>query len=678
MFLFSYSAVILSLLCLGIAAFIFHKKKTVCLAKYFSAYIVCVGFWIGSNALADFALTDFTVRLWSGISLITGAAYISFYLLFIEAFITESQVNRVKKILIFLPTLFFSSVAFTHFYVVDTYVTPGVPAQIIAGPIYYFVLAFTFGGLPYGLWKLFRAYHISSRQKKNQIFYLAAGFTTLLLGAIIFTVILPIALAEFRFYTLGPQFALFTIATTAYAMFKHRLLEIKVVLQLGLIYTILLMGLVILNVITLFLMLMVFQNHEPLPFLLSALVTTITGVFTGPFLDRKFRSLTDPFFFKDKYNFSEAIHELSDILGRHDRIEEIIRHATGSLKSILRTEIAIFSLIPEYSQYPNTLVPGLATLLKKISEGSDCVDQITQSVTEDFPMIQPLIVEDQCIGAILIGPKKSGEDYAHEDKRLIQTFTHQAGVAFKKALLYQQVIDYSQNLSQKVAERTEEIKNLHENQTQLMLDISHELQTPLTVIKGEFDRVRAHLPPNAAVGAFEKSIDRISSFIKAMLKLAKLEAAETTVKSRLNFSELINEVVEYVTVLASDQNINVQGKITPGLFVHGNREQLEQLITNLLSNALKYIANARKVMVDAHVAGNQVKLIITDTGTGIPKDQIGQLFQRFYRIPTETKQGTGLGLAICERIVKNHGGTIVIDSEPSEGTSVTVTLATAD
>lgn len=677
MFLFSYTAAILSLLCLGIAAFIFHKKKTDFLANYFSAYIVCVGLWIGSNALADFALTDFTVRLWSGASLITGVAYISFYLLFVEAFVTGNKVTWKNKILFFLPTLLFSAVAFTHFYVIETYITPGVPAQIMAGPVYYFVLAFTFGGLPYGLLKLLRAYSNSSRQKKNQIFYLAIGFVTVLLGAIIFTVILPIIWGEFRFYSLGPQFALFTIIATAYAIFKHRLLDIKIVLQLGLIYTILLIGLVILYVLTLFLMFNVYQDTGRLPFFLSALATTIIGVFTMPFFDKKFRSLTDPFFFKNKYNFSEAIHELSNILGRHNRIEEIIRHTAFSLKSILHTETTIFSLVPEYSRYPTTLVPDLATLLKKINEDPNLIDQITQLITEDFPLICPLIVENQCVGMILVGPKKSGESYTQEDKRLVQTFSRQAGVAFKKALLYQQVLDYSQNLSQKVAERTEEIKKLHENRTQLMLDISHELQTPLTVIKGEFDRVRAHLPANAAVNAFEKSIDRISSFIKAMLKLAKLEAAETTVKSQLNFSELITEVVEYVTVLASEQNITVTGTIQPELFVHGNHEQLEQLITNLLSNALKYIANTREVTVDAHTAGNQVKLIITDTGIGIPKDQIPQLFQRFYRISTETKQGTGLGLAICKKIIQNHGGTIAIDSEPGLGTSVTITLAKA-
>lgn len=120
MFLFTYSAVILSLICVGIAALVLTKKKYDRLSLYFIGYILSVSGWIGSNALADWAQSDFTVRLWSGTSLISGCCFISFYLCFIEYFLTEKKLNLKKYFYFFLPTLLFSAIAFTDWYVVET------------------------------------------------------------------------------------------------------------------------------------------------------------------------------------------------------------------------------------------------------------------------------------------------------------------------------------------------------------------------------------------------------------------------------------------------------------------------------------------------------------------------------------------------------------------------------
>jgi signal transduction histidine kinase len=200
------------------------------------------------------------------------------------------------------------------------------------------------------------------------------------------------------------------------------------------------------------------------------------------------------------------------------------------------------------------------------------------------------------------------------------------------------------------------------------------LQTPLTIIRGELDCLKKNTLENTSLFTFEKSIERISNFIHTLLQLSKLDALHSTQNTKICFSELIEEVTEYVSTLAQEQNITVVRKITPGVKMQGNREQLEQLITNLLSNAIKYTAHERKVIIELDQKDGRVVLNIKDTGNGIPAEQIPKLFKRFYRNSDTQKQGTGLGLAICDRIVKNHQGTISISSELGRGTIVQVTF----
>jgi hypothetical protein len=360
MFLFTYSAVILSLICVGIAALVLTKKKYDRLSLYFIGYILSVSGWIGSNALADWAQSDFTVRLWSGTSLISGCCFISFYLCFIEYFLTEKKLNLKKYFYFFLPTLLFSAIAFTDWYVVETILFCCQPAQIIPGIMNYPILLFQFGGMFYGIGILLQAYPTAKRQKQHQIFYIGSGFFVLLLAAIIFTVILPLY-GELRFFTLGPQFALFTILGAAYAIYKHRLLDIRLVLQLGLIYTVLFSGITIIYIFVVFLLLRIMGNGQYYHFF-SALITTIIGITTLPYFEKKFRCATDSFFFKEKYYFSDAIHTLSSVLAQHDKLADIIPAAIAALASILRAQNVTFILVREYTNSLTRSTDGVATI----------------------------------------------------------------------------------------------------------------------------------------------------------------------------------------------------------------------------------------------------------------------------------------------------------------------------
>lgn len=681
MFLFTYTAAAIALFAFMAAFFVF-KKRHDDLGRYCVWYIVCIGFWVGGNALADVSTTDTVLRFWCGICLIAGTGLISFYLCFIESFITNTVVPLQKKIIFFIPTLVFSAVAFTHVYVVETIFTPGQPAQMIPGTVVaYCVLLFTTFGPVYGLVRLLMYYRRTTYMVQKQIFYLAIGFSALLINGTIFTIILPFV-GEFRFYTLGPQTSAITIICIAYAILRHRLLDIRVALQLGIIYTTLVVCLSAIYLAVLYTILY-FSGNVIIPYIASSLLTTLIGVFSLPFFERRLRSLTDSWFFKRTYTYSEALEQLSEITSHSIEGVEIILNTSKQLEDILRATNVHYALIPEYTQaflrsatLSNTnelfAIPHLSTIrsVQLAKAHSSLLDPNRKT------LCIPLIVEGDFIGNIALGVHKSQAPYSDQDVHLLTTFSHQAALALKKAFLFEQVRDYSENLSQKVTERTKELQLLQETQAQTMHDISHELQTPLTVMKGELDLIRSSFPDDRPLAVFEKSVDRISSFVSALLNLARIGTPGTHVKKvPFSLSKVLEEVVEYVRILAEQEHIHVQASIQKHIMMYGHRNQMEEVVTNLLSNAIKYIAPPKHIYVTLRTTKEQIILIVRDTGIGIPTEELPLLGKRFYRSNhSQTHRGTGLGLAICFKAIEHHQGAIAIDSEVGKGTTVTITL----
>ncbi len=670
MFLITLLAAILACIYVGVAAFVFYKRRDR-LSAYFSLYILSVALWVGANAAADISSTDMGIRIASGLCLIGGMTFISFYWCFIDTFLVERPIPRWRQALFFVPAIFFASIAFTPVYVTQTIIIPGAPAQIIPGSVNYLVLLNSTAGIVYGLFRLLRAYPTASYQKRKQIFYLTIGFSLMLLGGIWLTIILPFR-GDFRFFTLGSTCSMFAVALASYAIYRHRLLDISLVIQRGLIYTALSFCILGLYLATLFITLAFFPTTN-IPHIVSAMVTTLVGIFGVPIVEKKFRSWTDPIFFKDRYLFSDASDELSTIINTANVVEDITERSVQALQQILRTNAVCFSLLPEYTCHmnrPHSTIP-IASYRNTL-----VVTEPLRHTGLPFVLGIPLMLETTAIGMLFLGPKRSGEEYIDEDIQLLTIFSRQAAVALNKAILYQQVLDYSQNLMTKVEERTAEIKNLQEGQSQLMFDISHELQTPLTIIKGEIARLTATGIDQTKLKPFEKSIDRISSFIQALLLLASLETKGSVVSNTsVDLSALVKEVLEYVAVLASAADVTLRADIKDGIIIAGDKEQLERLITNLLSNALKYIANERCVRATLTTQVDTVVLTIVDTGIGIAPEHLPLLFKRFYRLPaTGQTYGTGLGLAMCERIVKNHHGTIAIDSTIGKGTTITIRI----
>jgi len=477
--------------------------------------------------------------------------------------------------------------------------------------------------------------HERDAHKKQQLSYLLLGIGTFLAGAVIADVVLPF----FGIYTLngiGPLFSLIMTSTIVYAIVRHQLMDIRVIIQRGTIYSILLSLLSLAYVGALSLMGYVASERAAPP--LSAALVMLAGIFAAPPLERYFRRKTDALFFKDKYDYGEALRTLSEVLYTNIDMEDLVARAEEVLGQILRTsEVRILPV--------RAKMPGAVLRIPIESEGKR-------------------------VGTIALGQKRSGDPYSSEDVQLLETFAYQAATAFSRALLTEEVRQHAQQLEQKVAERTLALSRSQETQRQMMVDISHNLQTPLTVVQIKLEQLRKRMPGNADLTQFEKSLGRLSTFIYDLLKLARLEHGSGLRSwESVALSPLVHDVVEEVSVIASSSGIHTQSSIEPNLYCQGDAEALREAALNLLSNAIKYMGDGteKKITVELKAEDATLSLTISDTGMGISQEELPHIFERFYRSPSQAKEGTGLGLAITKQIIEMHGGTIAAESLPGRG-----------
>ncbi|MDN5331403.1 MAG: two-component system, OmpR family, sensor histidine kinase VicK [Tepidanaerobacteraceae bacterium] len=226
-------------------------------------------------------------------------------------------------------------------------------------------------------------------------------------------------------------------------------------------------------------------------------------------------------------------------------------------------------------------------------------------------------------------------------------------------------------------------QRLEEMRKEFVANVSHELRTPLTTIKSYAETLLDGAMDDSSVARQFLSVindeaDRMTRLVNDLLELSRLDNKETKWnKMALRIDVLLNEVISKMMVSARKKQLLVECDIKESLEVFADRDKLEQVFQNVLSNAIKYTPQGGRIFVKAENRGNQVHISIKDTGIGIPKEDLPRIFERFYRVDkTRSRElgGTGLGLSIAREIVLAHDGEIDIQSEQGKGTEVVIKL----
>jgi chemotaxis family two-component system sensor kinase Cph1 len=223
----------------------------------------------------------------------------------------------------------------------------------------------------------------------------------------------------------------------------------------------------------------------------------------------------------------------------------------------------------------------------------------------------------------------------------------------------------------------EAAEELMSRKDEFMSIASHELKTPITSLKASLQLVERIVDKDVALHPVApflekavKQVNKLTDIVHELMDVTRIQAGRLELsKTDFNLMDMIEECQEQCIAENNKHTVHINGD--PNLVIQADRIRLEQVVSNLLTNALKYSSENGAIFIKFEKNDNKIKVAVTDNGIGIPEDKISNIFDRFYRVENTSKNfsGIGLGLYISSEIIKRHQGQIGVESTLGKGST---------
>ena len=291
-------------------------------------------------------------------------------------------------------------------------------------------------------------------------------------------------------------------------------------------------------------------------------------------------------------------------------------------------------------------------------------------------LVLPLRTRREMIGALVIAASDPERAMTDDKLPLAEILAERAALAIENAKLYTEQV-----------EARRKVEDLSRLKDEFLSIASHELRTPVTSIKG-YTQLAKMLIKEGDLNTSEEyldialdQIDRMSRLILELLDVSRIETGRLEIRREMIvWPQFVRDVVHRHHTAVSDRRFHVSVP-DAGKFVAGDRDRLEQVLGNLLENAVKYSPDGSDVTVTVDDRGDLLVTAVCDRGIGIPADELAQVFERFHRgrqVSSTNYGGLGLGLYITKQIIERHGGSIWVESREGQGTSFYFSLPAAE
>ena len=275
------------------------------------------------------------------------------------------------------------------------------------------------------------------------------------------------------------------------------------------------------------------------------------------------------------------------------------------------------------------------------------------------------------IGGLFFGHSQPGV-FTEEIENIVVSIASQASIAIDNARLF----DELKVANQKNESLLDEAKELNNKKDEFISVASHELRTPLTSIKASLQLLSMLINKGNDLGKVifflnkaDSNVNKLTRLIEDLLDVSRIEEGQLMLnRSDFNISKLVDDVIEQFK-LSGAHEIIITGQ--KDLIVNADIQKIEQVLVNLLNNAIKYAPDSKKIQINIEAEMHKAKVSIQDFGIGISKEKLPYLFDRYYRVENMGNQfsGMGLGLYICSEIIKKHGGDVGVESVLHKGST---------
>ena len=679
----------------------------------FSLFAFAVAFWSLSYFFWQTSLNYTNALFWAK-TLMAFAIFIPvFYLHFVFAWL---GILKEKKML-----LAFTYLVFFTFLLLDIFTS-----QFIAGikP----VLTFKFWPNPALFFHPFLIIWIASVIYASYLLYKtqknATGFKKIQAKYILFGMIIGFiggSTNYFLWYEIpvvpfGNILVAAYVGMTAYAIVKHRFLDIRLVVARSVAYTFLIVILGAMYGAGLFVVGAVFIGVSTTGGqLITSTILALAMAFTFQPLRRYLEKLTDNIFYKDHYDAQELLGKLSRIMASTIILEDLTKDLLSELFSQVKISRGALLLLKDKQitwvktvgfHTPPTL--DEAEIIKLTSTGGDnrangngsihVLEELEEGDIKevlrrnDMTLAVPLSVKGGEIGILLLGEKASGDLYSSEDLDVLGILAPEMAVAIQNAESFEEIRRFSITLQEEVDRATKELRDANEKlrvldklKDEFLSLATHELRTPMTAIKSYLWMIinrAATLDEEKKKLYMDRvyhSTERLINLVNELLNVSRIESGRLKLTpGQMDIVALSHEVADELSAKVNERSLTLTINDVKLPNVFADQDKIHEVLLNLIGNGIKFTERGG-ITVSFKEENGMVETAITDTGRGINKEDIGKLFQKFGRLDNtlvaigETG-GSGLGLYICKQLVELSGGKIWVDSQLDRGTTFTFSL----
>jgi len=522
--------------------------------------------------------------------------------------------------------------------------------------------------------------------------------------------LLPVLGNQYALTSFGPLSGVVVVYTLWLSIVKHRLFDIQLVVARSMAYVLSIAVLVGVYFLASFLVInnLITDSTDNLLYEIATASLLVVGALLFAPIKKYFDRLTNKVFYRDGYDSEAFLAEVNKIVVSNVDADMLLKRVSNVITDRLKTEFTLFGLYK--TSYVERRMVGvgdttldqegfadlagfmgthtdrvLATLdlspemidLKHILQGHDI-----EVVAKLNPFAE---LDSPGYGLLLLGPKKSGNQYSKQDLAVIRIIAGELSIAVQNALRFEEIEKFNVTLQQRVNDATrklrrnnEKLEAMDETKDEFISMASHQLRTPLTSVKGYVSMVLEgdagpinDMQRKLLEQAFTSS-QRMVFLIADLLNLSRLRTGKFVIEATpTNLADVIEGEVAQLKDTALSRSLELKYNKPhsfPTLML--DETKIRQVIMNFVDNAIYYTPSGGEIEIRLTETEKAVEFTVRDNGIGVPKHEQHHLFNKFYRAKNAQKarpDGTGLGLFMAKKVVVAQGGAIVFSSTEGKG-----------
>lgn len=702
--------IIVCFMSLGIGLFVIVRNPRSFLNQSFILMVCSIVFWAGTNYVANTTKDSSHVVLFSRLAFMFALFVTGSIIMFSWVFPRTVKIGVYQRLLIFLSIPLSLLIMFTSLVIADKvqYSATGT-INVRGGSLYLAYLIYVISLFATSVKNLILSYKRSAIIDKYKIRLVSLGIGSSFIFVAVTSAVIPFFTGDWTISRIGPFGVLFMVASIAYAIIKHRLFDVRLVVARTVGYALSITMLATLYGVLAFNVVDVFSSSlskggQQVVYTMLAVVLA----FTFQPLKRFFDRLSNKLFYRDAYDSQELLDGLNKILVSTLDINKLLKSSAEEINKSIRSEFVLFGIkkiegSPQRivgtneRQFSQQEIEFVRTITPKIRQKSIIVDELEGSELKLREVLHKngiaLLVRltdtpnkvQEGLGYIVLGDKKSGGQYTKQDLQVLEIIADELVIAIQNALRFEEIQNFNITLQEKVDDATKKLRSanhrlieLDQTKDDFISMASHQLRTPLTTIKGYLSMViegdvgkvsnkQAELLSKAFI-----SSQQMVYLIADLLNVSRLRTGKFVIEPKeTNLSDVIGGEIDQLIETAKAKGLELRfenPKNFPTLML--DETKIRQVIMNFIDNAIYYTPAGGHVTVAIQDKGESIEFTVVDDGIGVPKNEQHHLFTKFYRAGNAKKarpDGTGLGLFMAKKVIIAQGGSIIFKSQEGKG-----------